>query len=544
MFNKNIFFILFTLALFLIFYLPVNAETGLDVSLNDRVDFNQASTSDIVLVNLSESKFLAVYQDGGGNLDYGRMVIGEIIDNQIVYGKEYDFIQTNVSDIDIISLSENKFAIAYSNGGWYDAGSLVIGEIDGDNVTFGEEYFFNENTTSDISLIPISDSKFIIVYDDETSGSHSNRAVIVQVQDKEASFGNSNIFNYSNMDNIDGTALSENSFIIAYEDGSTSNQGVCVVGSIYNNEISFGSEYVFNSTDTKSISIVQVEGNNFAIFYDNDGGSSNQGRATLGLVENLSVSFGDSYTFSSNSIEAVSVSVFDNNKVLIAYSNEDYSNYGEMVVGEISTSNIVFDSKKNIFYNSNTSMTSVINLSKDKFVIGYRDDSSNRKYGTSINGIISGFPIPEPDPEPEPDPIPEPDPEPEPVTIINGDLIKNSNAQDASKFDIYIVKLINNKKFKRLILSPHVFESYEHLNWGNIKDVNKATIDSYISSDLVRMVEDLKVYKLIANGDVGTKQWLNITTEEFENQGYDNDSIYEINKIDGDAYTTETDITS
>jgi len=529
MLNKNIFFSFFTLALFTIFYLPVNAETELDISFNNKVDFNQASTSDIILANLSESKFLAVYQDGGGNLNYGRIVIGEILNNEISYGKEYDFIQTNVSNIDIIMLSENKFVIAYSNGGWYDYGSLIIGEVDGSNIFFGQSYYFNENITSSISLIPVSDSKFIIIYSDVASGSYRNKAVVAQVQDKEVSLGNSNIFNYSNMDYVDGVALSEDSFIIAYEDEEPSKQGTCISGNISNNEISFGSEYVFNPTNTKSISIIKTEGNNFAIFYDDDGESSEQGKVTLGSVENLSVSFGGDYTFSSNLTGSVSVSAFDSNKVLIAYSNEDYSSYGEIVIGEISTDSIVFDSKKSNFYSSNTDMISVINLSKDNFVVGYRDMLNNRKYGTSVNGVISGFKIPEPEPIPEPEseptPIPEPEPEPESITIIDGDLIRNPNAQDSTKFDIYIVKLINDKKFKRLILSPHVFESYEHLNWEDVKDINETIMNNYISSDLIRTVGDLRVYKLSASGDTGTKQWLNIMTEEFISQGYDNDSI-------------------
>jgi len=41
---------------------------------------------------------------------------------------------------------------------------------------------------------------------------------------------------------------------------------------------------------------------------------------------------------------------------------------------------------------------------------------------------------------------------------------------------------------------------------------------------------------LFPSGDTGTKKWLNITAEEFVNQGYDSNSIYEINTTDRDAY--------
>ena len=141
--------------------------------------------------------------------------------------------------------------------------------------------------------------------------------------------------------------------------------------------------------------------------------------------------------------------------------------------------------------------------------------------------------------------------EPTAVTIADGDLIRNPNAEGMAQFDIYIVKLVGSKKFKRLILSPHVFESYEHFDkngngspWDDVQDVAQSVMDEYTISDLVRAVDDDKVYNLIASGDTGTKQWLNMTAEQFIAQDYDSDSIYEINATDRDAYTTETDITA
>ncbi len=134
--------------------------------------------------------------------------------------------------------------------------------------------------------------------------------------------------------------------------------------------------------------------------------------------------------------------------------------------------------------------------------------------------------------------------------VEEGDLIRNPNAEGMAQFDIYIVKLINDKKFKRLILSPHVFESYEHFDkdgngdpWNDVLDVNQTTMDEYTTSDLVRVAGGTKVYQLTADGDTGTKQWLNMTAEQFVSEGYDGDSIYEINATDRDAYTIGVDIT-
>jgi hypothetical protein len=137
--------------------------------------------------------------------------------------------------------------------------------------------------------------------------------------------------------------------------------------------------------------------------------------------------------------------------------------------------------------------------------------------------------------------------------IVDGDLIRNPNAEGMAQFDIYIVKLVGEKKFKRLILSPHVFESYEHFDkngngtpWDDVVDVDQATMDQYTTSDLVRADGDTRVYKLVAEegSDTGTKEWLNMTAEEFEAAGYDWDSIYVINATDRDAYTVGEEVTA
>lgn len=136
------------------------------------------------------------------------------------------------------------------------------------------------------------------------------------------------------------------------------------------------------------------------------------------------------------------------------------------------------------------------------------------------------------------------------VTIVDGDLMQNPNASGAAKYDVYIAKIVGSNKYKRLIVSPSVFNSYGHLSWSKIKTVDQATLDAYTTSDLSRCVDpdfgvdDPKVYKLSPEGDTGAKQWLNMTAAEFEAAGYKWDSIYTINKTDRDTYTTGSDITA
>ena len=133
--------------------------------------------------------------------------------------------------------------------------------------------------------------------------------------------------------------------------------------------------------------------------------------------------------------------------------------------------------------------------------------------------------------------------------IVDGDVVRAPDASGMDQFDVYIVKLINGKKFRRLVLSPHVFESYGHLQWGNIKDISDTQMQTYEISNIIRCydptegVDDPKVYRLYPDGDAGAKRWMNMTANKF-GASYDWDSIYFINKIDRDAYITGEGLTS
>jgi len=114
--------------------------------------------------------------------------------------------------------------------------------------------------------------------------------------------------------------------------------------------------------------------------------------------------------------------------------------------------------------------------------------------------------------------------------IPEGGLIRATG-----EIDVYIVKYAGSKKFKRLILSPSVFNNYGHLKWSDIKDVDLSVADSFTASDLVRAEGDAKVYKLYPSGDTGEKRWIK-TAEAFANLGFDWDAVYQINQFDRDSY--------
>ena len=95
--------------------------------------------------------------------------------------------------------------------------------------------------------------------------------------------------------------------------------------------------------------------------------------------------------------------------------------------------------------------------------------------------------------------------------------------------DVYIVKRINNKAFKRLILNPTIFNAYPHLNWNNVKTVNQETFHALTTSDLITPNNNQDIYRLFPSGDMGVKAKIELTQEQFRTAGGDYDSIYTVN---------------
>ena len=539
---KYIFTILFLLIVsFFVFSNSTYAQSDTEITFGSEYVFNMASTSDISLDNLSLSKAIIVYKDGGGNFNQGAAIIANISGSTITYGSEYVF-NPAVTDYALVKMiSENKAIIAYKDNGNSNYGTAIIANISDNTITYGSEYVFNPALTENTSITMISENKFVIAYQDLKDGYNQGKAIIGNINGDIITYGSEYVFNTASIDYVSMITLSENKFAIAYQDISNGNQGTVIIGLISDNTIVYGLKYIFNTADTRDISAVALSDSKIVVGYKDKGGN-NYGRTLIGDVDSDVITYGLEYVFNPAITNHVSVTNFSENKVAISYQDQGSNQYGTAVVANISNNIITYGSEY-VFNTANTGVTFSKIISQSKFLVAYQDGGGNLNYGTAIIGSIPVEEIVEPEPEPEP--IIEPDPEPEPIiepepdidtTIKDGDLIRNPNAKGIASLDVFIVKLVGNKKFKRLILSPHVFESYEHLNWEDVKDVNQETMDVHTISNLIRAVGDDKVYELFPSGDVGTKQWLNITAEEFITQGYDSDSIYEINETDRDAY--------
>lgn len=116
------------------------------------------------------------------------------------------------------------------------------------------------------------------------------------------------------------------------------------------------------------------------------------------------------------------------------------------------------------------------------------------------------------------------------VNVADGDIIQCANSADP--FAVYIVKIVDGKKYIRHIVSLQIFNFYTHLKWENLVQVD--SLDDFSLSGWVRVNTGAngnpgpndKVYEI--NGDQ-TRHWIDMTAEEFLAHGGSEEAIFNIN---------------
>ena len=183
-----------------------------------------------------------------------------------------------------------------------------------------------------------------------------------------------------------------NRVVHAYSDHENSNYGTAIVGSVNpsDNSISYGTAVVFNSgTGSYTAATFDSSNNKVLIAFRHQDGD---GAGIVGTVDpsDNSISFGSQTKFSGGSFVAYTTATFDssNNKTVIAYQRPN-TNYGTAVVATISGTSVSFGTPV-VFESADThNLESTFDTSNNKVVLAYRDED-NSHYGTAIVGTVSG----------------------------------------------------------------------------------------------------------------------------------------------------------
>ena len=350
-----------------------------------QVIFDSTATSDISSTTLSDTKFVVAYRDGG-NSGYGTVVVGEVSGNVITFGPQVVFNSATTYDISAAAFSDTKFVVSYRDLGNSSFGTAIVGEVSENVITFGPQVVFNSASTGFISAAALSDTKFVVAYRD-SGNSNYGMSVVGEVSGNVITFGPEYVFSYTTSEYIYAAGLSDTKFVVAYRNGGNSYYGTAVVGEVSGNVITFGPQVVFNSARTDYISTDALSDTKFVVAYS-DFGNSYYGTAVVGEVSGNVITFGPEYVFSYTTSGYISAAGLSDTKFIVAYSDFGNSYYGTAVVCEVSGNVITFGPQV-VFNSARTDHISTNALPDTKFVAAY-SDFENSYYGTAVMGEVPG----------------------------------------------------------------------------------------------------------------------------------------------------------
>ena len=376
---------------------------GTTLSFGSEAVFNSSSSPDQGRVEYdpnNANKFVQVYRDRG-NSEYGTAIVGTVSGTTITYGSEYVFNSgsSGVKDLSFDPNDSDKFVVAYKDASNSNYGTAIVGTIDGTAISFGTAAVFSEGwpTQLSMSVDPNNTGKFVVAYYDMDNSGYGT-AIVGTVDGTDITYGSEYIFNSSTTahPSISFDPNDSDKFVVAYKAAPAN--GTAVVGTISGTAISFGTVAEFHDWETlyASMSYVTVAfdpntAGKFVVAYM-DGNIANYGTGLVGTVSGTTISYGSKYTYTATAGAIYNHVGFDPNtagKFVIVYRDGGNSDYGTACVGTIDGTVITFVSEV-VFASSAVEETSISfdpNTSGN-FVISYKD-GGNSDYGTAIIGQLA-----------------------------------------------------------------------------------------------------------------------------------------------------------
>ena len=339
--------------------------------------------------SITAGKPLIVKSDGDVT-QIAQTSVSQGVGSAVVFTSSQAIFQANSATFDSNS---NKIVFTYSDYGNSGYGTAVVGTASGTSISFGTPVVFESAQTGGevAATFDTTNNKVLIAYRDSGNSSYGT-AIVGTVSGDSISFGTPAVFESATtlspacaFDSNAGRAL------IAYRDNGNSDQGTAIVATISGTSVSFGSAAVFETGKTQYCRATFDSTNNKVVIAFMDDDHADRGKAIVATISSTSVSFGTVATFETTAITENLAITFDSNagKVVIAY---EYGSTSNCIVGTVSSTDITFGSPAVFSSNESRELSCTFDSGANKVVVVYRDEG-NSAYGTAVPMTVSGTSI-------------------------------------------------------------------------------------------------------------------------------------------------------
>jgi len=343
--------------------------SGTSISFDTAAVFESATTGDICIAYDSNAEKVVIAYRDYGNSSHGTSIVFQTGYSSTNLTSE-NYIGMSRGVVNVTSLTQtigsavtfedadtkytvatfdsvnNKVIIAYrdnGNGGYLTA---IVGTVSGTSISFGTPVVAASNSSTYLGIaFNANAGKCVISY--KNASTTYGLAIVGTVSGTSISFGTAAIFNSADTENIiAGYDAASQNVVIAYQDKGNSSYGTAIVAVISGTSVSFGSEVVFQSTNSNPRSIVYDSGSSKIIIGYRKYDSWMRGFGVVGTVSGNSISFGtpvrfDTHNTSGYDIEYISLTYDSNaNKTLFTYRGN--SQNGQINVATVSGTSISF----------------------------------------------------------------------------------------------------------------------------------------------------------------------------------------------------------
>lgn len=216
----------------------VGTVSGNSISFGSEIVYNSATsnTNSISFDSNTANKFVVAYRDDG-NSGYGAAIVGTVSGASISFGSEVVFNSgsTSSTSLSFDPNTANKFVVAYMDIANSSYGTAIVGTVSGTSISYGSEIVFSSANTelTVVAFDPSNVGKLAIVYSDYGNSQYGT-VIVGTLSGNSISFGTKIVYNAGAVakQSISFDSNVSGKFVIAYKDGGNNSYGTSILGNL------------------------------------------------------------------------------------------------------------------------------------------------------------------------------------------------------------------------------------------------------------------------------------------------------------------------
>ena len=203
----------------------------------------------------------------------------------------------------------------------------------------------------------------------------------------EITYGSEYVFNSAKVSATTAVFLDSTHFIVSYGDHGNSGKGTSIIGTISAaGVISYGAEAIFSAGSTVYCRMDLLDSTHCVVMYQD--GTASTGSACVGTISGTTITFGSEYSFNSVKSRQHGIAALSSTSFVVSYRDDSGDDDGYTCVGNITSGDVITFDAETSLHAADVYYTAVAKIDSTHFVAEYRDSPTG--YGAVKIGTISG----------------------------------------------------------------------------------------------------------------------------------------------------------